>query len=452
MAEPTDILKDLPRWMTRSGIILQPSGLPVEIWHIILSYIDEPRALFACTLTCKLMAARIFQLLADAVSKYPRGPDGLLDVRRMYHYMRLNPLVCYILTSLCVPADCVAKFICECAGKLRVLDRLEFRQTAGRGPEALRPLRPFLLKAASRFSKLTSLHLYCVIFHSHGDFARLICGFPALHTLTTVNISWKRGDRRDLAEEPFARYLHLQDITIYSDRLSAYTSLLAVSKISGKIATLKLHGPASLDPSSALVPPAVEVHVNSAAEGDTVALPPHKQVPEPRLPRLKCTGLAARVFVRRGCDRVWLQSCFDSLDALFFSPYACLKAVRVTMVEHPDKVARMFNSEPLPFSKLRLRDILEVRGYICTRQGGPWSTVDLVDLIKHGKQRSLAADRGHHMAGSTRSAHVQDDLQLFVAKLFPDGLLFPPPAQPRRDLLRPAGSTAHERQEVRRRV
>ncbi|OCH92032.1 hypothetical protein OBBRIDRAFT_479630 [Obba rivulosa] len=214
MAEPTDILRHLPKWMSRSGVGYQPGGLPVEIWYLVIFFIEDPRMLFVCAFTCKILAARVFQMLVDGRDKYPRRPDGLLDMHQMYRYMRINPLVCYILTSLSIPTHSMSKFIYECTGKLRNLERLEVHSSAERSPQTLPFLRLPLFKAASRFPKITSLHLYNIVFYNYCDFSRLVCLFPALCKLIVVNISWQRGEGYPLSEGPFTQHPYLQDITV----------------------------------------------------------------------------------------------------------------------------------------------------------------------------------------------------------------------------------------------
>ncbi|OCH90472.1 hypothetical protein OBBRIDRAFT_594932 [Obba rivulosa] len=202
-----DIFDSLPRGINTTNVMMNPGGLPPEIWYTIMDYIDDGRTLYACALTCKLLAARAMKMTKPL--RMCRTPQVLFtDLMR-------RPIVGYFLQEVIVPPALLPRLLYECAGKLHALRIIRIYSTSSWPCEGrLTHHRPPYLAFASTFHTVTELHLFCVQFWSSRDFLRLICAFPSLRALSSFYVSWDRDEGRTLADEPFAKALRLQKIEV----------------------------------------------------------------------------------------------------------------------------------------------------------------------------------------------------------------------------------------------
>ncbi|EMD31077.1 hypothetical protein CERSUDRAFT_120125, partial [Gelatoporia subvermispora B] len=220
------VLKYLPSWSTNSTITLQPGRLPLEIWEHILENVDNQSTLFACGLTCKVLAARVRKIQKDA-HDFRCRPD-LLQMGEPFGDVHRHPLFNFSLKQVEIPPNLMTRFVYEFSGKLTGIEIMKI----SRGKPTLSPIQASFYQAARRFSTLAHLELTDVQFFDFRDLARLLCAFSSLRKLILNSVSWKRGGERSLIDEPFAKNLRLREVHIFEHHdILKYRSLLTAPRL-----------------------------------------------------------------------------------------------------------------------------------------------------------------------------------------------------------------------------
>ncbi|EMD34842.1 hypothetical protein CERSUDRAFT_75743 [Gelatoporia subvermispora B] len=232
-----------------------PRGLPPEIFYRIMNEIDDLQALLTCGFVCRHMAFVVKEIIYDRITPFRKRLDrlGLQHLRRHVHS---NPLTVHLLQDLTVSVETLVRFVFEFSGNLHNLRTLNIE-----GDDealALFPMRMPFYSALSCFRKVTKMSLRGVGFSTFRDFARFICSFPGLLQLELVQVSWRTGAQRPLAEEPFAKSLNLHQISIMDNHVLKYSCLLNTSQVLQNISVLALDGPP--DPVYTNFKPSARVH------------------------------------------------------------------------------------------------------------------------------------------------------------------------------------------------
>ncbi|EMD31260.1 hypothetical protein CERSUDRAFT_100605 [Gelatoporia subvermispora B] len=354
-----DVLQSLPAWVDRTRVTLCPGGLPLDVWYIILTAITRPLDLFACGLTCKVLAARVLKLQSDS-RELSRVSGGLLYPRALREVLRHSPLVAHSLQRATVPAAALVRFIYECAGKLHALTWLGVLGRSDADDDgdsyALPPLPPPFFKAAARLKRVDMLQLHDIVFRSSDAFVRLVCALPALANLELTNVAWKDPPRYVLSGKPFARTLSLHNLWIYSSNPSQFTDFLLASRILQNGASLRLDmfkriGPAPWTPDPR---PSCELRTSEYAA----------HWGRPRLsafPAPDASGaLAFAVSVLMGaCPLRDAPTYFGVVEALCAARAESVGAVHLSMQGTLEEVRTVMNEGPVPFAGLRARGVIK---------------------------------------------------------------------------------------------
>ncbi|OCH92581.1 hypothetical protein OBBRIDRAFT_430183 [Obba rivulosa] len=329
------ILEYLPSWRSNSRILLQPGHLPLEIWDMILEFVDEQQTLEACGLTCKVLAARVRKMQMDAL-KIRCSTSGV-EMRQLVRGVLHHPSFGFFLQEIVVPASLMTRFFYEFAGKLPALRTIELF----RDDHMMPPFRPPLLQAARRFTNLQYIRVFDLKFWSFRDLARLICAFPKLRHLTLKSVTWQRGEGLNLADEPFAKTLALQEIHLFEPgNLEKYDKLLTAPKLSQSMMRLGI---------SDLPHVSCVVEFDSAQLTSESARHAHS---ESILPRTASVHVKGRLQPR---NAQWFQGCIKLLNDLSVRPGdSCWRAVDVKLSDLSDDVVEMFRVGSFP--ELRMQE------------------------------------------------------------------------------------------------
>ncbi|EMD31078.1 hypothetical protein CERSUDRAFT_127620, partial [Gelatoporia subvermispora B] len=158
--------------MSKTKLILDPGGLPVELWYHIIESIDDLESFHACGVTCKLLACLIKQIearYADALLEV----DEISELKQLHHQVSQQSPKALLRTWITVGPALLPQFILRFLGRIHRLQVFLVSGTLLETP-LLPALRRQLLTAAACFHTVTYLLLYYFEFWSFADFARLI--------------------------------------------------------------------------------------------------------------------------------------------------------------------------------------------------------------------------------------------------------------------------------------
>ncbi|OCH87755.1 hypothetical protein OBBRIDRAFT_134973 [Obba rivulosa] len=107
----------------RSRGNIHPGGLPLELWFLILEAIDEPNTLTACGLTCKVLAARVTDMLLVCRQLYTTYADAnsFLNIDQLSHHLTQSVLIGQLIRDILIAASSLPNFGNHFANKLRQL-------------------------------------------------------------------------------------------------------------------------------------------------------------------------------------------------------------------------------------------------------------------------------------------------------------------------------------------